>query len=271
MTNIAVQGGAVAFDELEGEEGGGPSPVITADRYGRAATREGRVLWTDIDALLLECFPPAGSLPGQYPGVSYLFVDSVEITPAVPDKPTRSGNVLVWPYAVVKIGYKTPDYDTSTLLSRRYSFSADAMTLPSGFLRWGEQYGDIIQQEDVRPHKVIRVIEHSITHHRQASIPFGVLRTHVGRINDDEYEGAPAETLYFSGVEIGIEFDTVGNTTRDITYSFRERVINRSGAYGTGTIGWNHIWRPDTGDWDKPVDEMGNFLYQTADFTELFA
>jgi hypothetical protein len=267
---VAVQGGIVPFDDLAGQ-----SPTINFTRDSRSATRTGKVAWANIDALFIECYPTASGLPGVYPGVSYLFVDSVDVKPFNPggDKsPTCTGNVIVPVEALVTINYsKLPyEYESSTFLSRRWSFSGEFMTLPASSVKWIGPPAVPVVNEEISAAKIIPTIEHSLSRQRATSIPWTAIKNCIGKVNESAidngtFDDVPAESLLCLGSQIDWTFSTDGTQIWNLEHRFQERLVKQ----GSSTYGWNHFWRPDTKAWEKLVDDSGNTIYPTVSTSDL--
>lgn len=273
-TAYVVEGGLVPFEEYPKN-----SPEIKLTREARTVSRRGLIAWANIDALALECYPAPPLVYGRHPTIPYLYVDSVDIRPLHPeasiDSFSVSGGVLSHEYAEIEVTYKRLDFDQddngaggTDLLTRKWSFGGEFMTIPSHSLEWEDQPGQPVQQEEISAGKIIPTIEHSITQHRVTSINWTAIRVCIGRVNLDEYEGADEQTLLFSGAEITFQFTNDGTKTYTKDLRFQERRVLQ----GSDVFGWNHFLRSD-GDWKKLKDKKGNLLYPpatTAQFNGLF-
>jgi hypothetical protein len=270
---VAIQGGIVPVYDLTG------SPRITAGREARGATREVELAWVNIDALIAELFPAAPSLPGAYPGVSYLYAENVDISPLHPDgDQTCAGDVATYGRARATISYSRLPYepDATQLISRRYSMGGEFMTIPSGTLYWDEAGFFVpIQEEEIAANKTIPTIEHSITWHRvpEASIPWTAIKDKVGKVNsgslnNDYFKSVAAETLLYVGAELSFTLSTDGTKVWTLEHRFQEKNIKEAG----NTHGWNYFLRPSDSAWLKMVDVDGNPVYPTSgSFDDLFA
>jgi hypothetical protein len=282
---LLVQGGSVSFEELAGSPKIDASIEIVANqasRGHRGATRRGRVAWANIDAAIAECFPAAPALPGAYPGVAYLYAKGMKIEPWSGDGGgdpvvVSCASTNVYSYADITVSYETLPYDTSTLISRRYSFSHEFISLPGTTLFWfGTDPIETVQHEDVRQTKSVSIIEHSITWHRVDTIPWTTIRANVGKVNDGGTAlnanyfpaGIATESLLFLGAEISETYDSAGNVVRTLEYRFQERSIKVDG----DVYGWNHLYNPAKGIWGIPLSPTGARLYKTSTtFNDLFA
>lgn len=271
---VAVAGGVVPFDELAG------SPKFSLGRESRDATRVGKVAWANIDLLALECFPVAPALPGVYPGITFLYADAVEIEPFHPDPGLEmvcTGNTASYDFARVTIKYSRLPYESSTLITRRYSMTGEFMTLPSGLLRWEDQaVGKHINEEDVTAAKIIPSIEHSITWNRvlNSAIPWDAIKANIGKVNDGDLDNAyfPSvtdETLLYLGAELNFTFSTDGSQVWTLEHRFQERRVKS----GADVFGWNHFWRPSDSLWKKLLNkDDNNPVYpKSTTFNDLFA
>jgi len=277
----AVTAGAVGFDELPGSPRFGSSAESQSGgggggggRSSLKASRTGIIDWDDINALIAECTPPAPTLPGGFPGFSNLYVKSVAIKPFLDEVPDCSGDVAAYDHAEATIEYESLPYDVSTLVSRRYSVSAEFMTIPSGTLYW-EDDGTEVTNEDVSAAKIIPLIEHSITWHRVTSVPFATIQDLIGKVNDDtaldnDYfpDALLEQSLLFIGAEINFTFSSDGTKVWTIEYRFQEKRIKND----VNVYGFNHFLNPKTSLWDRLVDIAGDPIYPTSpDFDDLFA
>lgn len=262
---IAVQGGAVTFDDINGV-----SPKITGTRDSREARREGHFAWASGDALILECVPAAPSLPGLYPGSSILYVKSIVIEPVAEEGNFTCGNVAVYSRGKAVIEYGKLDYDSATLVTRKWGFSGEFMTLPANSMRWDN--GDAVENEEISAAKNIRMTEHSMTRHRATTIPWTTIRNCIGKVNsailnDAIFDNVAAESLLYLGASIDWTLSTNGSVEWTLEHRFQERLVENNGV----RYGWNHFWRPDKKRWEKLKDDNGRYTYEsTNDMDDLF-
>ncbi len=262
---IAVTGGVVPFYDYDGR-----SPTFNITRDARSAQREGHIAWANIDALIAECLPGAPSLPGLYPGSSILYVESLDIKPMAEEQQPTCGNVISYANADVSIKYGKLSYDPETLITRRWNFSGEFMTLPASSVKWDN--GDAVENEEISAAKNIRMIEHSLTRQRATTIPWTAIKDCIGKINataldNGIFEDVAIESLLYLGASIDWTLDTAGNEQWTIEHRFQERLIEHNGSF----YGWNHFWRPDKKRWEKLKDDAGNWTYESnCDFTDLF-
>lgn len=271
-----VSGGTIEFDDLAG------SPQIRAGREYREIIRTGRMLWANIDDAIAELFPPAPALPGQYPTVSYLYADSLEIETFHPDPGWEMlclGDVPTYFMAKATIRYTRLPYEVSTLVTRNYSMGGEFLTTPSGTLKWepgpDPQDGKIVEQEEISAAKRIPLIVHSINWHRvpDALIPWAAIKANVGKVNDGDmnnayFKNVADQTLLFVGAEMQWQFSTDGSQTWTLAYQFHERRVQ----VGNNTYGWNHFQRPPGGEWRRLMDKNNDPMHPVSStFNDLFA
>lgn len=271
MSCLLVAGGVVPFEEYP------QSPKIKGSRESRTITRTGRISWVNIDAAFLECYPAAPAMYGVHPAISYLFVSDVDIKPLhpnpSPDSLTITDGVLHHDLAEIEITYSPLNIQQESdgsggtdLLTRRWSFGGEFMTMPSNSLEWEDQPNVPVQQEEISAAKIIPSIEHSITVHRKLTINWTALRANIGKVNDGVFESAADETLLFAGAEVTFTVNNVGTRVGTLDLKFQERCIKQ----GANTYGWNHFLRSD-GNWKRLKDRAGNLIYpKSTTFADLF-
>lgn len=272
MSQVAVAGGSVAFNELVGLPK--LSRRISANRKKRGETRHGIIRWVDIDALLLECLPAPPALPGIHPRVGYLHVDSVDIMPWPPNPGTNgfSYNGLIVDYveAIVAIKYSPLPYDSSTLITRKSTYSAEVQLQPASGIKW-QDTDDPVKSSDTQVGKVVPMVDHTFEFHRVAPNREGpldsVVRSLVGMVNTSTYSGIPAETLLFKGASKTWTIDSTGNQTFTYGMQFKERSLKDD----TDAWGWNHFYRNEDGKYARILTKEGNLMYATTNqFSNLF-
>jgi hypothetical protein len=254
------------------------SPRYSLSRDSRKATRVVETAWANLDALFLECFPAAPSLPGVFPGIAFLFCESIEAEPLHPDgdfSAAALAGASVATYAnraKVTINYSNLPYESDTLLTRRFSFSGEFLTIPSAALKW--EGGEVVQDEEISAAKIIPMIEHSITWHRvlEASIPWDDIKNDIGRVNESAIDNAyfdnvAAETLLYMGAELNFTYSTDGSKVWTLEHRFQERRVK----IAEDVFGWNHFQRPSDGTWKKLVDDNGDTVYPTMTTADVLA
>ena len=110
---------------------------------------------------------------------------------------------------------------------------------------------------------------------------FNFFRSMIGLVNglvDPLFSNAPAETIMFVGYGGKRTFlwspDTGATTVTpwDLTFKFVGRHINSESVVFTpgaktgvaGVAGWNHVFRPATGNWERPVKADKKYLYDST-------
>ena len=91
----------------------------------------------------------------------------------------------------------------------------------------------------------------------------------LGKVCNDGFLGAPAETLLFENYDVAESFRasaTNPHTNRVIINLSQRRI-----ATGTGVVGWNHDYREDPAGWVKLLLSDGQPRYKLAAFSGMFA
>ncbi|MBY0460583.1 MAG: alpha/beta hydrolase, partial [Gemmataceae bacterium] len=94
----------IDIQELEG------SPTWSLRRNKNAAKRELMVPWQDADLLVL-LFTPGFGPYGQFPGVPYLWVESIDVKPFPKDWARDGGDVAYYGWAHVTVSYAEPEWE----------------------------------------------------------------------------------------------------------------------------------------------------------------
>lgn len=280
---------SVPFKELPG------SPVETFGAEGLRAQRRVLVAWEDRHRMVLELLGDGqqfGGLPSAgYPACSAAIAAEVRLEPwpPAPDDQGPFADITVQlnsysgKFAQIVVDYELldtsharrdlPQAQQGTLLSYRMDFGGEYLTLAGETLRW-ESDPTIPVPAAAVPTIRVPVSEHHLTWHRAVNPPWEAMRSCAGTVNQSAFLGAPAETVLFEGATadkrfLGIDGLRLPAFGWQITYVFRERTIKAGGS----TFGWNHRYRPlpqDFPGWDRLVDQRGQPLYRTSDFTPLF-
>ncbi len=283
---VATIGGQVFFDELNTS----PSQVrasrfATGNPVNRATTRTGRILWSQLEAFLTECIPNPPNLPGQHPEAPYLYVNSVNVVPEPGVHESCDGEVATFLTGVATITYTPLDY-TPDRITRNTTFSMDVMNIPFSQMYWAGVPGEldpeatiegvVIPNPDITSYIHIPVVEHSYTFENVPLMSAPAIRTaireNLGKVNQAEFDGYPAEALLFAGGRISFTFGNLGFQTFSYEYSFHERILSE----GENEFGWNHFFRSDqagSGKWDRMSTSQETYkpIYELSDsFGELF-
>ena len=114
-------------------------------------------------------------------------------------------------------GHKLVDESTLTrYVEKRWSFVTQALTLPRGGAVWeGTQVP--VDDSNIR---IVSHIEMVYVWYQVPGIPAAV-KTHLGCVNDSNFDGHPAETMLLSGVELRPYRWVTGQRLYDILYKFR--------------------------------------------------
>lgn len=175
-------------------------------------------------------------------------------------------------------------------------FSGEFVELPSRVLIYNSDSTQVAP--DSHPTILLPTTDHVVTWHQVSWPPWAAISASRGCVNKDEHrlvsthQRVSPECLLFVGSSANRVFKRNGTNGWNLTYRFRERAIKGLANFTTRTydplkggavrlgfdqtdseaIGWNHIYRDGkTPGWDKPKDpSSGQFLYETADFAELF-
>lgn len=83
----------------------------------------------------------------------------------------------------------------------------------------------------------------------QLSLPTATLQAYAGSVNNATFLGAAAGQVMFAGAKTNRRMNTQGVEAWDITYPF---------LYNSVTAGWNGVYNPNTGNFEKIVDQNGN-------------
>lgn len=268
---------AVEYEELEG------SPKLKITKEGQSAQRVLRVAWDDIDDFVSETFGiiyGAGETtvrqpPVPFPGKPWLFPESIDIEPMDGENPRGTGpdGSCSYPHAGarVTVGYKTLDFedDDEPYLSIRTSVGAEFLTLPKAGLKWDVTVDGLTSVSDeVAAGLLVPTIEHQLTLHRVAVVPWDSIRAAIGRVNSSVYSGVPAECLLFCGCELSREVGLEGAKHWQIDYRFSERVVIDT----NGDIaGWNHFYREAgaSSGFYRLETAAGDPIYRLASFAGL--
>jgi hypothetical protein len=258
-------------DPVAVEEFAGISPRFAGKPGEMTGTRILKIAWSDYGNYYKELFP-VGLLPATCPNESSLYADNVEIEPFFDeDVPTGVTLPNAYNFAKVTVHYKQVPYedDGTNIITRRWTVGGQFLTMPNTGFQLEKAGGgwEDIRNPDLKAGKIIGTIDHEITIHQAASVPWVSIRSMVGCVNNAAFEGAAQETLLLQGVEITQVVASDGTKPYQITYKFQERNVN-----GSSSVTWNHIFDPsyDQGKWRRIRQRDENPLYALADFSLLF-
>ena len=129
--------------------------------------------------------------------------------------------------------------------------------------------------------------QHTVTWHQVKIVPWVTLGNMKGCVNQTAFRlpGSPQvfqpETLLFDGMddEISLSFDGQFST-RKLTLKFIEKAQKAfsdtakgaAAAAGSAVYGWNHQWRPETGQYDKVKSYLTlKPMFQLFEFNSLWS
>jgi hypothetical protein len=154
-------------------------------------------------------------------------------------------------------GQQQNEQQEKELVSESWDFSAHSMTMPNQFFKWPGD-GIVLGQENVALAKVIPKQEYAVTRHYCRRRPTEAITVLEGRINAQSVVIAgsvyPAETLRFDGANVSRRITSArGFPYYQIGYKFAvQAVYDRIETGASAYVGWNRIFRPKKGWWEKP-------------------
>lgn len=291
----------VSYDELNS------SPKLKVARDSSQATRIFLIDWDDIEAFVDELFPsPLEGYGGQsyYPSRPWLVAQSASFEPFDPDNPSGCGEAInVYPGgARVTVEYGIPKDDQKqgptegdsngdgtgpggdqgstggetgnddqkvTHVRHDVSIAGEMLTLPNSGLKWAnpDDQGSTDAGTEANAGKTIPLIEHQITWSHVQSPPWANIRACIGRVNNGNFCGAAAETVLFLGCEAFREISSDGASDWEVKYKFAEKNTSMN---GDDVEGWNHFFRPSSGNFERLQTKHGGQIYKEADMTALY-
>lgn len=257
MSRVAVEGGSIEFGDTTDEA----YPQFSATRDNQTRIRVGIIDADKWDELLEELWPSPRALPGAYPGYDKLKVRSASAVPIIGREDHESvdydADVIAWEKLKVTIEYGTlgsHEIISDQLQEHRRTFSGHMLQLPSHAMYW-QSDSSPVKQEQARGAKMVPTIEHKIT------IPLDdvvnrstAIVGSIGKVNSVVFLDADPETLLYLGTSEQAVRDYAGATMKMREHTFQQRLVNwGTFAPGSGTVAtWNHLFRPDTGTFDRP-------------------
>lgn len=268
---------SVAYEEYVG------SPRFSGNGAELTARSTWRVNWSDIESLYLILFP--GPIAGV-PQLPLLMPNSVVLRAENVDFEAEFDEALIvandgnnhYDKAKVTIQWKTIPFNqenpsTDQILTRRISVSGEFMTIPGWGCQWEDEDNELssgsaaggssvsVVNEDVQAGKVLPIIEHHLTLHRVPSVPYALIRSLIGHVNETEFEGAEPETVMFGGAELQQTITSDGSQPWQIEMHFLEKIIRQNGE----ALGWNHAFDTKTGSWRRLIQKNGDDVYPLGD------
>lgn len=179
-----------------------------------------------------------------------------------------------------------------------WTFAAQQLTLPTEYYRFkngGGPHPSLVK--GINATKKIPRIEYSLMRHFVVNIPVDAITALIGRINRDPFRVGkavwPAECLRFDGADVKQKITNRGMKLYDVSYKFSVMPIIDTYADGetqeivtsayspdkvtvpasttSGRVGWNRVYRPERGYWDKLVlqSDADRQIYNYAeDYTQ---
>lgn len=284
--------GGIFFRELEG------SPTFNVTRKTWTSEERIQIAWDKINDFIDEALPKIKVFGGflerrkrrTQPEYDFLITDSLAIKPWYAQMP---GGVLEVPasnFAEITTSFKrdtqddADDEDPESFLIHRKSIGAEFLVLPPPKLQWqarcrteeevaagGDAHDPLVQEVNKNPNlditQVIPTIEHEMTWPEVIDPPEDAIQALVGTINTGNFFGALPGTLMFLGADTEREFTVEGQEPFSLVYRFSERNVKFAGQ--GFIVGWNHVFKPDSGQWEIPLFN-GDEIYQRKDFAPLF-
>lgn len=264
-------------------------PKLSLDSSGWKASEVYKVRWANVLSLASAIFVEptiTGSgvfrwQPQQSPSMDGLLLqaDSLAIDPFDDQQPGNTLNTPSAQFARMTVNYKslTNDEedednpgDDGALFEHQMSIGGEFLTMPARNLHWNSDAA-LCKDEDVPCGKLVPTIEHNLHWPRIRTLPMAAIRSTIGKLNANSFLGADAGTLMFLGAEISRTVTARQAKAWDLTYRISERALTSDLGHGSGSVTWNHFYRPDKNKWDiLEVLGAGTRIYSTANFTSLF-
>jgi hypothetical protein len=162
--------------------------------------------------------------------------------------------------------YSTLALDTSSLPIESFEFAAEALECALG--RTWQETGSMCKTPQAvfipRLEPVFEFVTESFNRVTIANM--------VGKLNNSEWMGYPAETLIFEGCSIRQEYSVEGESRWRVILKFLHRPISHNVVWRAPEMEYNDDNKlvpvagiDGTGGWDRLIPD----LYETADFNEL--
>jgi len=171
----------------------------------------------------------------------------------------------VWPTDLTK-----PDIRYGTELRFRVGSSAQFLLIPTTGLKWEIPGGGgttPVTTEDQNNRILIPIRELELQWDFVDNVPMDRLDGLMGKSNDDDFLGAPAETVLFESYSVEESFRAAPANphTNRVTVNVRIRKIKS----GANTYGWNHDYSKAHG-WAKMLFEDDEPRYKLEDMSGAF-
>lgn len=288
----------VSFQEHE------DSPRESGNRSGQLSlSRVFLTAWADRWTFLRELFSdgPFGlpaSYSSEWPGV---VADTFQITRLVnaPNADTVSDpntqQLTHDTLAVITVTYSPLDSEQQdsdpgeeqlpegTFATYHQSQSVEFLSTPSRGLKWSSD--NVLLPPDITAVLPQMLTQHTVTWHQVRDVPWKFLSSIKGKVNQTAVRLPGSRqtfqpgTLLFEGLddETTLSFSD-SSPSRKLELRFTEKsqpflVTSTAGGADAGTVyGWNHQYRPDTQDYDEPVNAAdGSPLFQVAEFNDVWS
>jgi len=184
----------------------------------------------------------------------------------------EGGAEYPWPCEITK-----PSHTAGTELSLQCRASSQFLLVTPGAARWddntvGAAGGQVPEEDSPACRLYVPTTDFYIDWLFVDEPPLDLWRYDLmGRVNDDEFLGSPAECLLFVNFELqpATKLDWDSSACWTLKTVFRERIIGDDG--GT-KLGWNHELRNDGIERVKVKDGDGNWAnrYPTVDLSSMF-
>jgi len=234
--------------------------------------------------------PPRRPLPGTLA----LVTKSLDFSPLKQDLPQDPFNLFGEygydnDYMVVDISYETnaineeedDTQDPITFLEVGFDTTAELLKVPVMRTHFGEEETvagqetnaeDINVDNDIPATIVIPTTTYTLNWKLALNPNFKLFRSLIGRLNklkDPLFFDAPKETILFAGFSGKRSFlwQDDGSTTVtpwDLNFKFVGKHVEADNVVDAAVAGWNHVYRPSTGKWERIVRANGSFLYDTT-------
>ncbi|MCS7237914.1 MAG: hypothetical protein NZ899_06545 [Thermoguttaceae bacterium] len=210
---------------------------------------------------------PASSLPEPYPvAIRFMPVTDEPSLSTTPEGPSPAG-----PFVQAEVDYHLPA--TTALAPGRQPLPGDVHLVeqkpqlvrlfvsPQGW-HWPGP-AQLPLPPDVPLAVEIPVCEYLVTIRLPLEPPWDLLGEMRGKVNGRTFLGFPPETVLLVGLEGKPLWAASGPTARH--WELRCHLVERCLWQAGQPVGWNHLFRPDTGRWERPL-AAGQTLYASADF-----
>jgi hypothetical protein len=189
--------------------------------------------------------------PEQYPFMPGLYALNFKMSP--PMQGDGDGPVSV--FVDITFGVPTWDISGEQYSSLSYAISTEMLTIPESSLKFSSDNKPVDSEVGMAIHQT----EITYTRYRLLEVPWSVILPRRGTVNNATFDGNPAGTCLFLGVEANIDRNIFDGTSYwTVTYKWACRSEE-----------WNKYPRPDTGLWDYAVKPGGGYTYAASNHSAL--